>query len=86
MALLSQLTVLMKYEFTQHLPFGAGVPIGARSLPKPAASCLEPGEQTGERGSVEIHLVCLLGKLGQEMLLVAVSVKPFGFTLAGGLA
>lgn len=41
----------------------------------------------GQEPTVGIHLLCLLGKLGQEMLLLlAVGVKPFGFTLAGGLA
>lgn len=47
---------------------------------------LETAWWTGESGSVEIHLVYLLGKLCQEMLLVAVSVKPFGFTFTGDLA
>lgn len=45
---------------------------------------LEPAWWTGNHGSGEIHLVYLLGKLGQEMLLAG-SVKPFSFTLAGAL-
>lgn len=69
----------MKYEFTQHLPFGAGVP-------RAAASSLEPGRAgwagaclLDRKGSVGTHLVCLLG---QEMLL-ALRVTPFAFTSAG---
>lgn len=85
----------MKYEFTQHLPSGTSAPIGARSLPTAAASCLEPGGRVGWAGA------CLVGRKAGQCGASSLAASPweawagnaaagasaaFRFRFSGGLA